>query len=512
MARQGGLDAYLGRLHVAYLADHHDVGVGAQDVPQTRGEGQADLGVDLDLVQPRYLELHGVLDGYDVLLRGVDLVQGGVERGGLAATRRPGDQDGPVRPAEDGLVALVVPRREAQLLQVGVHGGRVEQPQDYLLAVGRGQRGDPEVYLLLVELDGEAPVLGHPLLGDVQVPEELEPGRHGVLELGGDGHYLPEYAVNPEADRQLARLGLDVDVRGAVPDRVLQHRGNQADYGPLVRAGLDPEVQLVFFVGTLGGGIFEYLVDLLARREDLGLRGADLILARDDRCDLVPGDDPQVLQRIQVAGVAHRDDEVTVGVYPQGESAVLAQHPLGHEVHNVAVHVPLGELHVVQTEPLGLSLRQVGAGDEPKREQQLAQVLLGVVLLGLQRQTHLILAYLALVDEDVGYLDPGPDPPGAGDLGVRALLPKCDLLVDYVAIQLSLLLKRPIMDQRRRLCTQPPVSMPPAGKSANMPCGHFAREMSARWLRALSARRLASLGALSACGRFECFGVYDAEL
>src|SRR5215217_9373973 len=60
VARQRSLDADLGRLLVAYLAYHHDVGIGAQDVPQAGGEGQADLRVDLDLVEARYLVLDRV--------------------------------------------------------------------------------------------------------------------------------------------------------------------------------------------------------------------------------------------------------------------------------------------------------------------------------------------------------------------------------------------------------------------------------------------------------------------
>ena len=83
---------------------------------------------------------------------------------------------------------------------------------------------------------------------------------------------------------------------------------------------------------------------------------------------------------------------------------MLAQHPLGHEADHVAVDVPLGELHEVEPEPLGVGLGQVGAGDEPEREQDLAKVLAGLVLLGLQRQAHLLLAYLTLVDEHVGDL------------------------------------------------------------------------------------------------------------
>src|SRR5215211_3971721 len=115
MACKGRLDADLGRVLVTYLAYHHYVGVGAQDVPQAGGEGQADRGVDLHLVEAWYLVFDRVLDGYDVLLRGVQLFEGRVERRGLARAGRSRNQGGPVRPAEDGLETLIVSLLEAQL-------------------------------------------------------------------------------------------------------------------------------------------------------------------------------------------------------------------------------------------------------------------------------------------------------------------------------------------------------------------------------------------------------------
>src|SRR5918997_2243346 len=243
MARQGSLDADLGRILVAYLAYHHDVGVGAQDVPQAGGEGQADLGVDLHLVEAWYLLLDRVLDGYDVLLRGIQLFEGGVKRRGLARTCGPRNQGSPVRPAEHSLETLVVPLLEAQLPQIRLNADRIEQPQHDLLTEGRGQGGDPEVYLLAVELYREAPVLGQPLLRDVHLGQQLEPGRYALLKLGRDRHDLPQDSVHPETDRHLARLGFDVDVRGAVADRVLQHRADETDYRLLVGSSGDPEVQ-----------------------------------------------------------------------------------------------------------------------------------------------------------------------------------------------------------------------------------------------------------------------------
>src|SRR5215212_1609568 len=115
MARKGCLDADLGRVLVAYLAYHHYVGVGAQNVPQAGGEGQADRGVDLHLVEARYLVLDGVLNSNDVLLRGVQLFESCVERRGLARAGWSRNQGGPVRPAEYGLETLIVPLLEAQL-------------------------------------------------------------------------------------------------------------------------------------------------------------------------------------------------------------------------------------------------------------------------------------------------------------------------------------------------------------------------------------------------------------
>jgi hypothetical protein len=60
------------------------------------------------------------------------------------------------------------------------------------------------------------------------------------------------------------------------------------------------------------------------------------------------------------------------------------------------------------------------------REQDLAEILPWIVLLCLQRQAHLLLAYLALVDEDVGNLvDAGF--PVVRDLGIRDTPPELDL-------------------------------------------------------------------------------------
>src|SRR3712207_1265303 len=95
-----------------------------------------------------------------------------------------------------------------------------------------------------------------------------------------------------------------------------------------------------------------------------------------------------------------------------------------------------------------MGMGQVRAGDEPQSEQDLAEVLPRVVLLGFQRQSHLLLAHLALVDEYVGDLvDAGAGSLAVRDLRIGATLPEFDLTTSYLGTHLFVLLNRSTMDR-----------------------------------------------------------------
>ena len=68
--------AALGRFQVAHFADEDHVGIVAQDAAQGGGEGQADLGVHLNLADARLLILDRVFDGDDLGRLVLDLVEG----------------------------------------------------------------------------------------------------------------------------------------------------------------------------------------------------------------------------------------------------------------------------------------------------------------------------------------------------------------------------------------------------------------------------------------------------
>ena len=82
-----GAERHLGRLLVADLADHDDLGIVAQERAQVAREGVADPLVDLRLAELLVDVLDRVLRGQDPDLRPVGGHQRGVERGALARTR-----------------------------------------------------------------------------------------------------------------------------------------------------------------------------------------------------------------------------------------------------------------------------------------------------------------------------------------------------------------------------------------------------------------------------------------
>ena len=95
VSRERRLDPDTRRLHIAHLADEDDVGVLAEDRPQTAGERHAGLVLDLDLIDRGEDVLDRVLNRHDVALAVVDLGERRVERRGLAASRRAGADDHP---------------------------------------------------------------------------------------------------------------------------------------------------------------------------------------------------------------------------------------------------------------------------------------------------------------------------------------------------------------------------------------------------------------------------------
>ena len=123
VAGERRLDRDLGGLRVADLAHHDLVGIVAQDRAQPAREGEPLLLVDRDLRDAPELVLDRVLDGDDLVLRGLDLGEAGVERRGLARAGGPGHQHHPVGLADeaaelDQLLVVEAQHVEPQALEL----------------------------------------------------------------------------------------------------------------------------------------------------------------------------------------------------------------------------------------------------------------------------------------------------------------------------------------------------------------------------------------------------------
>jgi hypothetical protein len=170
---------------------------------------------------PADLVLDGVLGGEDVDVGLVDAVEAGVERGGLAAARGARDQDDAVGPLDEVVHDAASSRREAEVVEAEQHARLVQDAHDDALGAPAGGDGrDADVDALARDLERDAAVLREPLLGDVERRHDLHARRDGAMNcLAGPPHDV-ELAVDAVAHDDLALLGLDVDVAGALADRL----------------------------------------------------------------------------------------------------------------------------------------------------------------------------------------------------------------------------------------------------------------------------------------------------
>ena len=107
--------------------------------------------------------------------------------------------------------------------------GLVEDPDRRPLPTLGRHGDDAEVDAAVVDVDGDAAVLRDPLLGDVELAHDLDPrddaGDHPPRHASG----LAEDAVDPEADAHVLLLDLEVDVGGALVDRLAEDRVDELD-------------------------------------------------------------------------------------------------------------------------------------------------------------------------------------------------------------------------------------------------------------------------------------------
>src|SRR6266849_142506 len=354
------LDGDLRGLVIADFAHHDLVGIVAKDGAQAARKGQTLLLVDGNLRDSPDLILDRVFNRDDLVFVVLDLINGGVKRGRLAAAGRPGNEHHPVRlldvAAEPAQVEFVEAHHvERKLAELFAHRLFVEHAEYGIFAMDRGHDRNAEVDGARVVLHPETAVLGHAAFGNVELAHHLDTGNDGGVVLFPDGrHGVGEDAVNAELDDHRIVAGLDVDVAGSPLERGEDRRSDQADDRAHVarrrRQLVDGDSLVIarfVFADHVEreafAGIFQNALRLLRLFENFG----DLLEGRN------LGDDPFAKQQAdlvdhhQLTGIGNGNRQTPVRCFLQRDEVIPE-----HQVHRDLLEQIVVQLEVAQIDEL----------------------------------------------------------------------------------------------------------------------------------------------------------------
>src|SRR6266851_396299 len=337
VAGERGLDSDLRGFLVADFADHDLIGIVTQNGTQAAREGKTLFLVDGDLRDAAKLIFDRIFDGDDFVFVGLDLVNGGVESGGLARTRRAGNQDHSVGFADIATETAGLFRGETDNVQGQAgeffrKGFLVEDAENGIFAVTSGHDGDAQIDVAPLVFHAEAAVLGHAPFGNVQIAKHFDAREHRGMPFLGDGlHGMLQNAIDAVFDGDFRVPCFDVDVTGAALER-------GKDYGfdeTHDRAGGAIASQTVagngllaflFFLGSLQsesfGGLFEDALRLLGAFEDV----ANLAGGSDANQKFFAEEERELIAHLHLTGIGSGDGQNIVAHFKRDE--VVAEHQI----------------------------------------------------------------------------------------------------------------------------------------------------------------------------------------
>ena len=299
VARQCGLNGDLGRVFITNFPHQNAVRVLTQEGAQHARERDADTLMDGHLHNAVDVVFHRVLGCQHLGIDGIHLAQCGVERGRLTRARGAGDHEnavGLVDGIEDILVQL---RREVQVIQVQVHGVAVENTHHHGLTVLGGQGVDTHIHAALAHLHHDTTILRHAALGNVHAGHHLHAGDNRVGQVHRRRGHLVQSTIHAVADLELLLEGLQVNIRGAFLDGLVNHEVHELDHGRRIgflRAVLAADAHGVHLVQQVAHGRLGAAVAFLQA-------GTYLVVRRHIQVDVLPAGHAQVVHGLRVQGV-----------------------------------------------------------------------------------------------------------------------------------------------------------------------------------------------------------------
>ena len=350
--------------------------------PEANVESRA--RIDLDLVGVRDLVLDRVLDRRDHALVVVELVEGGVERAGLATAGRPDDDhgaEGLVDRAGQGIGGGVA---HSELLERDRGSTGVHDPQRHLLAMSRRQHRNTQVDRALTGAERQASVLWGALLGDVELGHHLQAARHRRLEVLRNRCELAHHTVHAGPNEQPVSLGSEVDVGSAEIDCAAKDRVHLLDRGRIRRslAQVDHRCRRRFLDDRLLVEVELAGIDPGDRSIDRFGRGNPDAYGRSER-------NPQVVRGHHVRRIADRDEDRTLLEEADRDRAIPPSESLAQQTGGTHVDRLANEVDERKLVLLGEHARHLRRRHEAQVDEQLTEPLAGGLLV-IQRLLELL--------------------------------------------------------------------------------------------------------------------------
>jgi hypothetical protein len=399
--RQRRLHGHLGRLGVADFAHQNHVGILAEDRTQRRRKAKLHARIDLHLVDQFELVFDRVLDRHDVAVYRFDQLDGGIQRGRLAAARRPGDQQQAVRPGQHRLERAEHVVGHAEQVEVEVHALAVEHAEHGLLAQHGGERGDAEVDLAALDDHVQPAVLRLAMLGDVHLGHHLHARDHGRMQVAPRAQHFAQQPVDAEPHRRMRPARLDVDVAGPLADGLHDQVVDEIDDGAAVGQCVDlaqvdvdgVDLQFDGVVGKIGRDGVD-LEALLVHAADHPLDGRP---HGEYRSHGQPGDPLELVDLFQVLRLGHGDGQHAADV-EHGQHAIRFGDVPGHDSDHQRIDHAVAQPHHRQSQ-LPLDERQdLLLVDKAQIDQRFAQAIVRLRLAE-QRRFELFLRDQAGADQ-----------------------------------------------------------------------------------------------------------------
>ena len=368
VTRERGLDGDGRGLKIAGLTNHDAVGILTEEGTQDFGEGKADGVVHRNLHDAVDFIFHGILGGQELGIDRVDLVEAGVERGGLSRAGGARHDENAVRLFNDLQDVFVDVRRHLESLQIKLHGAPVKDTEhDALPELGR-ERRDAEVDRLAGDLTLDAAVLGNAALGDVQVGKDLDARGDREGEMARRRLHLVKGPVDAVADLEILLEGFEVDVAGLGLDRAVEDQVDVADNrgGVRLRRGRC-RIQLFLGLDELDLGVPQLLQDIIHRCVVGAVMGRDQFLNKSARRhhldDLAVQRESEVVECLRVQGVAqgHGEDVSRGG---EGNDLMQAGHACGDQMEEGRDRLESGKINGIDPQLGGDDLGELLGGHD----------------------------------------------------------------------------------------------------------------------------------------------------